>query len=431
MNQAPRCTEAERLAALYKYHILDTRPEAAFDELTELAALLFDAPIAVINFIDQERQWFKSEKGLGVRETPLETSFCAHALLQEDMMVIPDTREDDRFACNPLVTDGPQFRFYAGALVKSDDGHPIGTLCILDVKPRDFDASQQQILRVLANQVMAQLEQRRLVRESEASIKELAALNKRLVEQDRSKDKFLAMVAHELRNPLTPIMMRLDLLQLRDPSNKAISDDIAVMQRQVKHLSRLVDDLFDASRVASGKISLELKKLPLPDVVRRSVEVVQEAANEKHQQLTVRLPDDDLCLLADEIRISQVFINLLNNAIRYTPPQGKIVLEAQLVNETQVEVTVADNGIGISQDYLERIFESFVQVPNGTENPGGLGIGLHLCRQIVHMHHGEISATSPGLNRGSRFTVALPLVSTDAGCQTDSTQRAEKHNSPN
>lgn len=148
--------EAQRLAALRAYEILDTEPEAAFDDIVGLVARIFDAPIAVVNLIDEGRQWFKAEVGLGVRETPLDTSFCAHALLQDEGMVIADATQDSRFDCNPLVTQEPHLRFYAGRLLKTAEGLPLGTLCVLDTKarPEGITDLQKQALEVLARQVM-------------------------------------------------------------------------------------------------------------------------------------------------------------------------------------------------------------------------------------------------------------------------------------
>lgn len=171
--------ESDRLAALRAYDILDTPREAAFDDIVNLVARVFDAPIAVVNLIDEDRQWFKAEIGLGVRETPLDTSFCAHAILQQDRMVIPDATLDGRFDCNPLVTGEPGLRFYAGQLLKSAEGLPIGTLCVLDDKPRADGPTPLQLetLQVLANQVMTQLELRRslaLQRQSEAQFRAIA-----------------------------------------------------------------------------------------------------------------------------------------------------------------------------------------------------------------------------------------------------------------
>ncbi|MGV3579139.1 sensor histidine kinase [Brevundimonas sp.] len=169
--------EADRLSALRAYGILDTEPEQAFDDIVHLAGRICDAPIAVVNLIDDGRQWFKAETGLGVRETPLDTSFCAHALLQEDGMVVPDATQDPRFECNPLVAGEGGLRFYAGRLLKSADGYALGTLCVLDtrVRPEGLTPLQTETLDVLARQVMAQLELRRAIREREEGVQALAS----------------------------------------------------------------------------------------------------------------------------------------------------------------------------------------------------------------------------------------------------------------
>ncbi|WP_458735446.1 sensor domain-containing diguanylate cyclase [Zobellella taiwanensis] len=173
--------EEARLAALASYGILDTPPESAFDEITEIAALICDAPVAVINFIDRDRQWFKSERGLGVRETPLDISICAHAILQSDLFVVPDTTDDPRFAGNPLVTGEPHLRFYAGALLKSPQGLPLGTLCVLDHHPRELSDKQRFALTALANQVMTNLELMRSHREQATLIQELQSTQQQLM----------------------------------------------------------------------------------------------------------------------------------------------------------------------------------------------------------------------------------------------------------
>ena len=162
---SPVWSEAERVAALESYAILDTPAEADFDDIALLAAHALDAPIAVINLIASDRQWFKAQVGLGVREMPLDVSICAQALLQDDFMVVPDTRQDPRFIDNPLVTADNGLRFYAGALLRAPSGVPIGTLCVLDYTPRAAGVSDQErrVLEVLARQVMTQLELRKII----------------------------------------------------------------------------------------------------------------------------------------------------------------------------------------------------------------------------------------------------------------------------
>ena len=157
--------EARRLKVLWQYEILDTVPEEVFDDLTELAARICEAPIALISLIDEDRQWFKSKVGVSVTETSRDISFCAHAIKQTELFIIPDATQDQRFANNPLVISDPKIRFYAGAPLITPDGHALGTLCVIDKVPRELRLEQQQALRVLARHVMMQLELRRHSRE--------------------------------------------------------------------------------------------------------------------------------------------------------------------------------------------------------------------------------------------------------------------------
>ena len=160
--------ETQRLAALRGYSILDTPREAEFDDIVEVVAAICETPISVINLIDAGRQWFKAEVGLGVRETPIDSSLCAHAILQPDLFVVPDTTKDARFCDNPLVTGDPRLRFYAGALLETPEGLPLGTICVLDYVPRDLDEKQRALLRLMARQIMKLLELRRLNAEEHA-----------------------------------------------------------------------------------------------------------------------------------------------------------------------------------------------------------------------------------------------------------------------
>lgn len=162
-------TEAARLRALARYRLLDTPREQDFDEIAEAAAELCETPIAVVNLIGDGRQFFKAEVGLGVRETPLDTSFCRQAILQQDFLCVPDASRDPRFAANPLVTGEPGLRFYAGALLKTAEGHPVGTVCVLDTTPHELSDGQRKGLLRLARQTMAQMELRRALRSRPSS----------------------------------------------------------------------------------------------------------------------------------------------------------------------------------------------------------------------------------------------------------------------
>jgi GAF domain-containing protein len=161
MTAQSTTSEARRLKVLWQYDVLDTVPEELFDDLTELAARICEAPIALISLVDEDRQWFKSKVGISVNETSRDISFCAHAIKGQDLFIIPDATKDLRFANNPLVTSDPKIRFYAGAPLIAPDGEALGSLCVIDKVPRELSSEQQQALRVLARHVMTQLELRR------------------------------------------------------------------------------------------------------------------------------------------------------------------------------------------------------------------------------------------------------------------------------
>jgi GAF domain-containing protein len=160
MKPSVPAQEKQRLKVLWQYNVLDTMPEEVFDDLTELAARICEAPIALITLVDEDRQWFKAKVGISVNETSRDISFCSHAIAQTDLFIVPDATKDKRFAKNPLVVSDPKIRFYAGAPLIAPDGHALGTLCVIDQKPRELRAEQKQALRVLARHVMTQLELR-------------------------------------------------------------------------------------------------------------------------------------------------------------------------------------------------------------------------------------------------------------------------------
>jgi len=170
--------EGQRIKVLWQYDVLDTVPEAAFDELADLARLICGAPIALISLVDEDRQWFKSKLGVNLKETSRDVSLCAHAILEKDLLLVPDATKDKRFKNNPLVTTGPKIRFYAGAPLISPDGHALGTLCVIDKVARKLTADQKRALRILAKHVMTQLDLRYRTRELAQAKAEIIRLSR-------------------------------------------------------------------------------------------------------------------------------------------------------------------------------------------------------------------------------------------------------------
>jgi len=236
---------------------------------------------------------------------------------------------------------------------------------------------------------------------------ELQRLAGELTEKNRRQSEFLFTLAHELRNPLAPIRAGLELMAA---SPGPVSGDLqGMMRRQVDHMVHLVDDLLDIARLTEGKVTLRRERVMLADVVSDAVEISAPLVRKGGHQLALHLPDASLMLDVDRHRIAQVLSNLLNNAAKYTPDNGKISLSARVASD-EVVLEVEDNGIGIAPDLLATIFDMYAQVEAGQQMAqGGLGVGLNLVRQIVQLHGGVVSAHSEGTGQGSRFTVRLPL----------------------
>lgn len=231
-----------------------------------------------------------------------------------------------------------------------------------------------------------------------------------LRESDRRKDEFLAILAHELRNPLAPIRTGLELMRLSGNDRDMIEEIRLTMERQAQQMVRLIDDLLDVSRITRGTIELRKSRVELAAVIESAVEAVRPLIEESRQQLSISLPKQPIVLDADQARLAQVVSNLLNNASKYMSAGGEIRLTARRDGRI-VEISIQDAGIGIPPEMLGRIFDMFTQVDRSLERShGGLGIGLTLVKRLVEMHGGTVAAHSPGPDQGSEFVICLPIV---------------------
>ncbi|HEY2417359.1 MAG TPA: response regulator [Steroidobacteraceae bacterium] len=241
-------------------------------------------------------------------------------------------------------------------------------------------------------------------------IRERSRVELQLKEADRHKDEFLAMLAHELRNPLAPIHNSVKLMRLRPMGDPQLEWARDVIGRQAAHLTHLVDDLLDVSRITRGKINIELKPVALAAAVARAVETVQPMLTQQQHELHIDLPEIPLVLVGDLTRVTQVIGNVLGNAVKYTNAGGKIELSGRQ-DGAAVEVRIRDNGIGIPGSVLPRVFDLFSQAGVVDERSrGGLGIGLALVKRLVDLHDGSVSVSSPGVGLGTEFTIRLPAA---------------------
>jgi PAS domain S-box-containing protein len=305
-------------------------------------------------------------------------------------------------------SDGQLFPVEVSVAFSEATGRRFWTVVARDVSERRKVQEQRERL-LLEKAARREAEAARTLIEAEA--KEKARLYQELREADRRKDEFLAMLSHELRNPLAPIRHVLQLIRLSGRDiDSAVRHNWVIVERQVEQLVRLVDDLLDISRISRGKIALQKQHVDLASILRQAEESSRPLFKSRKHTLEISIPAEPLPLRADPLRLVQVFANLLNNAAKYTPEGGRIDLAAGSV-AGQAEVRVRDSGVGIPAAMLPRVFDLFTQMERTLDrSEGGLGIGLTLVRELTRLHGGTVEAQSAGPGQGSEFIVRLPLV---------------------
>lgn len=378
-------SEALRLQALRSYGILDTPREAAFEDITRLASIICQTPIALISLVDAERQWFKSELGMGERETPLFKSMCAHALLDSDVLVVPDTREDVRFARNPLVTGEAPLHFYAGAVLKTSEGLPLGTVCVLDRQPRQLSAEQVDALRALARQTMAQLELRRALQLAE--------------ESDRYRSRLMAIAGHDLKTPLRTAAYAID--KMRRHANVDSVPTLVTARDAINLVARNLDELATLA-AASETATPDLQPLALEDVLHSVLGVWRQPAIDKC--LALRHVPTSLRVRSHPTLLTTLLGNLIGNAVKYTE-RGRVLVGVRR-RPGHAVVEIIDSGIGLNLDHPEQVFQAFRQADPRSD---GLGIGLWIVHRTAETLGCEVDVR-PRPRGGTCFSVRIPLA---------------------
>ena len=292
------------------------------------------------------------------------------------------------------------------------------------IRLRPSDGADRAGIAELIERSAIALENARLYRNLQMEIEERRGVEALLQNSNRRKDEFLAMLSHELRNPLAPLRTAHEVIRRLAPAEPKLTWATDVTGRQVAHLTRLVEDLLDVARINQGKIALQTEPLDLRDVVEHAIETAKPFIDSRRHQLHAALPDAPVLLRGDFARLSQVVANLLNNAAKYTDEGGAIDV-ALTLGQGQAVITVRDNGVGIDAELLPNIFELFEQGKRSLDrSQGGLGVGLTLVHRLVGLHQGTVTATSAGSGRGSEFQVVLPCLSEVGDDAMSATQRS-------
>lgn len=401
--------EDARIKALHDLKILDTPPEERFDRITKIAQIIFDVPIALVSLVDTNRQWFKSCAGLSARETPRSMSFCAHAILDKDVLAIEDATQDKRFADNPLVTGEPFIRFYAGKPIAGPDSQVLGTLCIIDRKPRKMSRADRMVLSDLANWVENEFRTILLTNQLKEANEKLALYQQELEDknvnlqnevnqktQELLKRSRLADIgllasrlAHDLRNPLSIIKTTIDILKLSTKNEPDKQKRFEIIDRAIEKINHNFDQVLDFVRVVPPSLTI----VQVASILNNSIKSLAVPAGIK-----IDVAPSNIMVKCDSKQIEIAIINLLLNAIQSLENNGQINIRV-LEKPDGIHIEIEDSGLGVPDDLMDKIFD-----PLFTTKQTGTGLGLVSVKNIIDQHGGKIKVK----NNPSTFTIILP-----------------------
>lgn len=384
----PHEKEEQRLHDLNQYGLVDTLAEESFDRIVAIAAEIFDTPIALFTLIDRDRQWFKSRVGLDVEETARTISFCGHAVASSDFLLVEDTEKDARFTDNPLVTGAPHIRFYAGMPIFSADDLPLGTLCVIDRKPRIFNSKSRMLLESLAREIESKLEIRRI-----------SAARRRLVEE---RAVLINMVSHDAKSIFSALGWSIDAFKKEHGSD---SQSIHEFQNSINMLGKLCQSMIRINNNDSEGLTADARPVPLKRMLEFCAARAGAATKRANMNLATNIQVPEYKFVTDSSLVDRIVGNLHSNAVQACGPGASIRIDARLDDNGDLLIIIEDDGPGIPENSEQQIFEPFFsQRADGSE---GDGLGLPICRLAATALGGTIQY-APVKPSGARFTVRIP-----------------------
>lgn len=395
-------SEEERVSELISFDILDTLPEDEFDALTNLTSRICDVPISMINFVSREDQFTKSCTGITVDILPRSQSICQYTILKDELFEIEDLSKDPRFQNMPYVKNEPHLRYYAGVPLKSDNGHVLGSLCIMDYEPRKLSEQNMKDLKTLGSEVMARLKLRKR--------------EKNLEKMNSFKNKLMKVVGHDIRSPLTGILGAAEFLEEGNIHDEDLTEIAQMIQESASQIQNLINDLLDVELAEFGKLKHVPEPTKMGEVLEEINRIFQFSARSKNLTFSCSFEDEIPELKIDRQKFIRVLSNIITNAMKFTPRDGKVSVECRYEADGQAEgsgmliATVRDTGIGMSEEQLDKLFKVKDEGGRtGTENESSFGLGMLIVKKLCEICNAGISVDSE-VNQGTTFRIRWPVA---------------------
>lgn len=384
-------TETKRIETLRKFDILDTPPDGTYDHIVKLVAKLLNVPIAIVSLVDTDRIWFKSAFGLDVQQIPKEEGLCASAILSTDFYMVENALKDPRTLRNSLVTSEFGLKFYAAVPLTTSDGFNLGTLCVLDKKPRTLNETEQLILEDLAYVVIEQLELRLMAR---------MAIH--------SQNKMAYMVTHDVRSAVCYIPDLVDMIKEENGNPDEIEQIGDMIKSAADKSIHAVDSFLMQAKNFSKGINYRFEPFDFSELTNRIISTNKVLASNKQQKIESSV-EPNIIVNGDKTRLSELIDNFLSNAIKYSPRGKNITVVLEKKGEKLI-LEVKDEGQGMTIEDMNNAFKRFSKLSaKPTGNEVSTGLGLWIAKEIAESHGGNVKVKSKGKDKGTIFTIELPM----------------------
>ncbi|MDZ4071468.1 MAG: HAMP domain-containing sensor histidine kinase [Sediminibacterium sp.] len=401
--------EQERLQELIRYEVLYTQYEEDFDQIVQLASAICKTPISTITLLDFNKQWFKAKTGVDNAEGDRDTSFCGHAIVEDEaIMIVNDALEDQRFVDNPLVIGEPKIRFYAGYPLVSPSGYKLGTLCVIDRVPRSLTAEQELTLKILGNQVVKLFELRLRNKEAEARNELIEEQKKQLEESKSVQSKIISIIAHDVRGPVTSLKTMIELTKSKSLTEAETVQLFDMLDKQLDGTLDMLTNLVDWGSMLLKKGKLSISTVNISLVVEKIIKNLSPMLQLKKNQFQNLVPKD-VEVIADENTLRFILRNIISNANKFTS-EGNITVDTQLTESKDfISIIVADTGCGIPIEIQQQLFNPAKRHSReGTNKEKGSGLGLLLAKEFAEAMHASIDVKSD-TGKGTSFSITLPV----------------------